>query len=92
MKTKEVRPGKEEIVKLSFSLKELFSYDEETASYILEQGNYIIRVGNSSVDTKIAAIVNLDHTAVVRKVKNVCGNSWIGSQELQKTQKIFMLQ
>lgn len=74
MKTKELRPGKEEIVKLSFSLKELFSYDEETASYILEQGNYIIRVGNSSVDTKIAAIVNLDHTAVVRKVKNVCGN------------------
>lgn len=72
-KTKELQPGESETLHLSFSLTELASFDEESASWILEQGDYILRLGTSSEQTKPAAIVRLDGQAVVRKGKNCCG-------------------
>ena len=73
-KTSLLAPGSEEEVEISFDLKDLSSYDEETASYILEEGGYIIRVGNSSADTKAACIATLDETVTVLKTRNCLGN------------------
>lgn len=73
-KTKELAPGEPERVKVIFKLSDFASYDTESASYLLEKGDYVIRVGNSSTDTKVCAVVSLDETVLVRKVKNVCGN------------------
>lgn len=72
-KTKLLSPGEAEKLKLSFSMKDLASYDEETAAWILEKGNYVIRTGNSSVDTKVIAIVVLEDTVNVLQVRNTCG-------------------
>ena len=72
-KTTELAPGISAQVQITFDIRDLASYDESRAAYILEPGKYIIRVGNSSMDTKIAAVIELDSEAVVRQVKNTCG-------------------
>lgn len=72
-KTKELIPGEEEIVQISFKLSDMASYDTTKASYILEKGEYYVRIGNSSVDTKVCAVLNLSETIVVQKVRNSCG-------------------
>lgn len=72
-KTKELAAGEEQELQLTFDMKDFASYDEETASYILEAGDYLIRVGNSSAATKVAAVVTLNETATCLKAKNCLG-------------------
>jgi len=72
-KTGELAPGAAETVTVAFSMKDLASYDEKTAAYILEKGNYIIRVGNSSVDTQPVALAALEETVTVLQARNIGG-------------------
>ena len=72
-KTKELDPGSEETLTLSFDMKDLASYDAECAAWILEAGDYVLRLGNSSRNTKPAAVVRLKEEVIVRKVKNCLG-------------------
>lgn len=46
------------------------SYSEEKAAYIMEAGDYVVRVGNSSRNTKAAAVISLDETAVTEQLSN----------------------
>ena len=69
-KTKLLDPGETERLKIVFDLKSLAAYCEETAEFLLEKGSYYIRVGDSSRNTHIAAAVQLDETAVCKKVSN----------------------
>ena len=71
-KTKLLAPGEQETLELSFDMAEIGSYDEETASYVLDAGEYIVRLGNSSRDTVPVAVVILDETVVVSKHCNIC--------------------
>ena len=73
-KTGELKPHEKETIEISFSFKELTSYDEETHSYVLEKGSYILRVGNSSVDTYVAAELILEEDKIIRVVKNCLGD------------------
>ena len=72
-KTEELQPGEEQELTLSFSLKDLASYHESRASWILESGDYVLRLGTSSTDTEAVAALRLDDEVVVRKVKNALG-------------------
>lgn len=72
-KTSLLKAGASETVEVQFDLRDLASYDEEKAAFVLEKGSYIIRVGNSSVHTMPIAVVQLDEDAVVTKVRNCCG-------------------
>ena len=74
-KTSLLAPGESEAVQVRFDMKDLASYDEETASWILEKGNYLIRVGSSSVDTKVAAMAVLGSTVTVLQAKNIGGKA-----------------
>lgn len=47
-KTKELASGESQEVAITFALSDFASYDEASASYILEAGNYIVRMGVSS--------------------------------------------
>ena len=69
-KTKELRPGESELVELKFAIGSMASFDEKTASYILEAGKYIIRVGNSSRNTHVAAVLSLDTTVATEILSN----------------------
>lgn len=73
-KTDELAPGKEQELALTFDLRDLASYDEEHANWILESGDYILRLGSSSRDTKPVAVVRLDEKAVTRRVRNCLGD------------------
>ncbi len=72
-KTGLLQPDEETTLHLSFRLADFASYDAEVEQYILEAGDYVIRVGNSSVGTKIEAVVTLDQTVYVTQVKNCLG-------------------
>lgn len=72
VKTTDLLPQKSEIVELSFDLKELASYKETDASYILEAGKYIVRVGNSSRNTVPCAALLLEKDVVVSEHDNIC--------------------
>ena len=88
-KTPLLAPGETQQISVSFSMKDLASYDEEAAAWILEKGNYVIRVGNSSVDTKVAAMAVLEKTATVLQVRNTCGKpdftDWKPESEIPTT-------
>lgn len=71
-KTKVLTPGENETLKLTFDMAEIGSYDEESASYVLDKGEYIVRLGNSSRNTVPVAVVILDEDVVVSKHCNVC--------------------
>jgi beta-glucosidase len=71
-KTKEIGPGQSEIMEVSFDLSRMASYRESDSSYLLEAGKYIVRVGNSSRNTKAAAVLLLEDKVVVSKHEAVC--------------------
>ncbi len=72
-KTPLLESGAECKLELAFKLSDFASYDEESASYVLEKGRYVIRVGNSSVDTEIAAAITVEETVTTLKTKNCLG-------------------
>lgn len=71
-KTKELAPGEEQTVEVTFDMCEVSSYREADASYILEAGDYIIRIGNSSRATTACAIIVVKEEIIVSKHENVC--------------------
>lgn len=71
-KTKLLAPDETEQITLSFDITNFASYDEENAQFILEKGEYAIRIGNSSRNTAVAAVIELDKTVVVSQHQNVC--------------------
>ncbi|MDL2301567.1 glycoside hydrolase family 3 C-terminal domain-containing protein [Lachnospiraceae bacterium OttesenSCG-928-D06] len=73
-KTSLIAVGGSYQVEVSFNLSDLASYDEEIAAYVLDAGEYIVRVGNSSVSTRIAAIITLNEEVVTLKTRNCLGS------------------
>lgn len=71
-KTKLLSPEEEEVLAIRFSVNNLVSYHEETASYLLEKGNYVIRLGQSSEDTCPISILTVNKTAVMSKHDRIC--------------------
>ena len=71
-KTKELKPGEAQEITLVIDMSTLTSYDEASASFILDQGDYIVRLGNSSRNTAPCTVVTLNQDVVVSKHKNVC--------------------
>lgn len=69
-KTKLLEPGECETLMISIEKKQLESYDEETASWIIEGGNYEFYVGNSVKNLSLCGKLFIEQTEVCRKVKN----------------------
>lgn len=69
-KTDLLKPREKQTVTITYRTKDMASYDEENAQYILEQGDYVIRVGNSSRSTHVGAVVSLDGPAVTEQLSN----------------------
>jgi len=73
-KTRELAPGEEEALTLSFRMEELTSFDGEDCSRKLEAGGYVLRIGNSSRNTVQAGTVHLEAEAVTEQVSLIGGN------------------
>ena len=72
-KTGELKPGESEKLTLSFRMEDMASFDEESCNAILEKGSYVLHIGNSSRDTEVCAVVELDDDALVQKLHDVGG-------------------
>ena len=70
-KTKELAPGESETVEITFAVKDMASYCEECAAWVLEAGEYVVRVGSSSRNTQIAAVLTLSETVKTEILKNL---------------------
>ena len=69
-KTKLLAPGECETITFPIETKQLESYEEETASWIMEVGNYYFYVGNSVKNLFPCGKMELKQTKVCRKVEN----------------------
>lgn len=70
-KTGVLAPGEQEQVTLEFAVRDMASYCEACAAWVLEAGSYIVRVGNSSKDTIVAAQLELPETIRTEELKNL---------------------
>ncbi len=71
VKTDLIAPGGSQKIALSFKARQMASYSEKRAAWVLECGDYWIRVGSSSRSTRLAAVLRLTHTVETEKVKNL---------------------
>ncbi len=69
-KTDVLAPGESQTMTVVSLTPELSSYSEELAAWVLEAGTYLVRVGNSSRNTKVAAVLELDKTVVTQQVSH----------------------
>lgn len=72
-KTKELVPGEEQMLSISFNFSDLVSFSPADSAYILEAGDYKVKVGNSSTNVENIALINLKDEVIVKKVKSVFG-------------------
>lgn len=70
-KTRELSPGETDTLTITFAVKDMSSYDEKRAAWVLETGIYDILVGNSSENTHLAGSVSLNEEIITAKVKNI---------------------
>ena len=66
-KTRLLAPGEAEALDLVFDLKDLASFRESDGCYVLEQGDYILRLGNSSRNTVVVGVLELNGEAIVSR-------------------------
>lgn len=70
-KTSLLAPGTSQRLEVIFDIKDMASYCETCASWVLEPGEYVILVGNSSASTKAAAVLTLDTMVKTQSGKNL---------------------
>ena len=71
-KTAALSPGESQTLEISFPLYQLTSYDEASASWILEGGTYGLWMGNSLNDAVLIGTVTLDQTTAMIRCKTIC--------------------
>lgn len=69
-KTKSLAAGEAQNLTVTVPIKDLASYNEALAAYVLEAGDYIIRVGNSSRNTHVAGKLHVEETFIVEQLNN----------------------
>ena len=71
-KTKLLTPKESQTMTITFPLYQLTSYEEESASWILEPGMYGIWVGNDLNTSVLSGALELDEKAVMTACENIC--------------------
>lgn len=74
-KTKKLLPGEGEVLDLRFSVRDMASYSEQWAAWVLESGDYLLRIGNSSRNTYPAAVLTLNKTVRTEVLRNLFSDS-----------------
>lgn len=83
-KTGVIAPLGTERVEVTFDLRDMACFDEETASYLLEKGLYYIRVGLSSRDTHVAGALRAGQTVTVSQLQKLFPALPEGLEKLSK--------
>ena len=72
-KTDELKPGESQTLTVCFRMEDIASFDGETCCAVLEKGCYVLHIGNSSRDTAVCAVAEMDDNALVQKFHDVGG-------------------
>ncbi len=67
-KTDLLSRGDSQELEISYNTADMAYYNETSDAYVLDPGNYFIRVGNSSRNTKVAAVLNLPTRVVTEQL------------------------
>lgn len=70
-KTRQLAPGESETLEIVFPVRDMASYCEACAAWVLEAGEYLLRVGVSSRSTEIAAVLTLRQPVRTEILKNL---------------------
>ncbi len=70
-KTNLLQPGQSQVVTLTFSLKDLASFNTASSSWIADAGTYTVKVGASSTNLKANGTFNLPKAIVTEKCNKV---------------------
>ena len=71
-KTDVLAPGAKQELELTFDMKNMASYREETGEYVLEPGDYLLRLGNSSRNTAVVGQIVLEQEFIVSRHTHIC--------------------
>ena len=71
-KTGLLAPGEQETLELTFSVKDLSSYDESRSAWILEPGCYGVFVGNSLEGSVLAGTLKLGEEKILSQAERIC--------------------
>ena len=71
-KTHNLAPGERQELELTFDLKNLASYREADGCYVLEAGEYLLRLGNSSRNTMVVGVVEVEKEIIVSRHAHIC--------------------
>lgn len=69
-KTGLLAPGDEEMLTLTVPWRELATYEENRAAWVIEEGTYLLRVGNTSRATQVVGAVQVDKDILVEQISN----------------------
>jgi beta-glucosidase len=70
-KTDTLVPCETQELTIAFDVRDMASYSEKEAAWVLEKGDYIIRVGNSSADTTPVAVITVGEDKKTQIGKNL---------------------
>lgn len=70
-KTGLLQPGESQILTIRFPASRMASYDERSASWVLETGEYLIRAGVHSRSTKVVGVLTLKERIVCSTLSNI---------------------
>ncbi len=70
VKTELICPESSQDVAMEVSIRELASYDEDRAAWVLEAGEYLLRVGNSSRHTHVIGKLLVQQDIVTEQLSN----------------------
>ncbi|MBR3182148.1 MAG: glycoside hydrolase family 3 C-terminal domain-containing protein [Eggerthellaceae bacterium] len=73
-KTRNLMPGESCEAALTFSLRDLASYDEADAETVLDQGSYALLLGESSASTRPVAAVRVSGRFTLERHENLCSS------------------
>ena len=69
-KTRLLEPGESQVIDISFPLKNMASYSEALAAWVLEPGKYYIQVGRNSREYTVCAAVEVEKLTVLEQLRN----------------------
>ena len=78
-KTRLLEPGESQVIDISFPLKNMASYSEELAAWVLEPGKYYIQVGRNSRDYEICAAVEVEKLTILEQLRNFTNRTKLDS-------------
>ncbi len=70
-KTKLLAPGESDTVTVRFASKDLASFDEASAGFVVETGEYIILTGNASDNVTVCGVLWVEESVTIEKVKHI---------------------